>query len=490
MNASAVSQVWLFGAKMGPLNDALVHIGFNNPELFRVLLNNRGSRPQAAVVSITRAFEFPAAQRLGQPRRRPAVSRRLPGARLGNDVDAARRAWTRALHRRAVDARERGRADGQGPAAALRESARRHRRPPTRATTSSRAGTTSAPTSTARRSSRPTTHRAVDALVPSSAYLSKDGRSVFVGLPGIKPVMQMRVGWTLATADGTAFQDSASFTPYELTTFNPEAEGFGKLTVDLTPKTEVARASGPVSVEEGRRRLRALWLHRVPRERRVGGLEARPELQGTLRRRPHVPGRARPGHRQRGLHPGVDPRALREGRHRLRPNRHGHAELLRRAERAAARVGHPLHQEPQIGPASRYIGERHRASRGIVTRLDSSDPSDAWWPDSTRRVPESGRISAVPSGRVRGRPCRCLGCESVAKRVSGSTSVARRAGAGRPQSTHRQQRHAVNGSLDVTPTSIPSMSRLRNTAPARPSDRPSASWTSPSLRTIQRTWRA
>ena len=66
----------------------------------------------------------------------------------------------------------------------------------------------------------------VDPLVPSSAYLSKDGRSVFVGLPGIKPVMQMRVGWTLATADGTAFQDSASFTPYELTTFNPESGGF------------------------------------------------------------------------------------------------------------------------------------------------------------------------------------------------------------------------------------------------------------------------
>ena len=55
-----------------------------------------------------------------------------------------------------------------------------------------------------------------DVLVPSSAYLSKDGRSVFIGIPGMKPVMQMRVGWTLATAGGTVFQDSASFTPYEL----------------------------------------------------------------------------------------------------------------------------------------------------------------------------------------------------------------------------------------------------------------------------------
>jgi len=58
-NASAMSQVWLFGARMGPLNDSLVHIGFNNPELFRVLLNTRGAKPQAALVSVTRAFEFP-----------------------------------------------------------------------------------------------------------------------------------------------------------------------------------------------------------------------------------------------------------------------------------------------------------------------------------------------------------------------------------------------------------------------------------------------
>ena len=49
VNASAMSQVWLFGARMGPLTDELVHIGFNNPELFRVLLNNRGSgrRPRS-----------------------------------------------------------------------------------------------------------------------------------------------------------------------------------------------------------------------------------------------------------------------------------------------------------------------------------------------------------------------------------------------------------------------------------------------------------
>ena len=69
-----------------------------------------------------------------------------------------------------------------------------------------------------------------DRLDPSRAYVSKDGHSVFVAVPGMKPVMQMRVGWSLASAAGTAFQDSASFTPYELTKFDPEAKASARWT--------------------------------------------------------------------------------------------------------------------------------------------------------------------------------------------------------------------------------------------------------------------
>jgi cytochrome c2 len=94
----------------------------------------------------------------------------------------------------------------------------------------------------------------IDRLAPSSAYVSKDGRSVFVGVPGMKPVMQMRVGWSLTTAAGPPFQESAYFTPYDLPTFDPVREGFGHITVDLTPKAATTPdASGPVSVNEGRR---------------------------------------------------------------------------------------------------------------------------------------------------------------------------------------------------------------------------------------------
>ena len=60
INPSAASQTWLVGARMGALNDSLVHVGFNRPELFRVLLNERSPQPQAAVVSIVRDFDVPA----------------------------------------------------------------------------------------------------------------------------------------------------------------------------------------------------------------------------------------------------------------------------------------------------------------------------------------------------------------------------------------------------------------------------------------------
>jgi cytochrome c2 len=69
----------------------------------------------------------------------------------------------------------------------------------------------------------------------------------------MKPVMQMRLGWSLATADGTAFENSAYFTPYELPAFDAASEGFGNITIDLSPRAVAAAAAVPVSAEEGRR---------------------------------------------------------------------------------------------------------------------------------------------------------------------------------------------------------------------------------------------
>jgi cytochrome c2/glucose/arabinose dehydrogenase len=251
-NASAMSQVWLFNGRMGPLNDDLVHIGFNNPEIFRVLLNDRGKKPQGALVSITRAFDFPplngsvnpadgqlyitgfqilgwgtTAPRLaglgrvrytGAPVTVPrAVIPMDKGVLLAFDV--------------AVDANQAVDPDNYSLTSWNYQRTYRYGSPQFKA------------------DGKP----GIDRLAPSSAYLSKDGRRVFIGVPGMKPAMQMRLGWSLATAAGEPFQESAYFTPYELTPFDPRAEGFGDLTVDLSPRAVAVAADAPVSAAEGRR---------------------------------------------------------------------------------------------------------------------------------------------------------------------------------------------------------------------------------------------
>lgn len=92
-----------------------------------------------------------------------------------------------------------------------------------------------------------------EALTPSSAYLSKDRRAVFVGISDMRPAMQLRVGWSLATEGGVSFAHNAYLTAHELTRFDPTAEGFESLTVNLSPRPTLARADTPITVDEGRR---------------------------------------------------------------------------------------------------------------------------------------------------------------------------------------------------------------------------------------------
>ena len=255
-NASAMSQIWLFGARLGPLTDGLVYIGFNNPELFRVLLNERTEKPQAAVVSVTTAFDFPplhgsvnptdgalyitgfqilgwgtTATRLaglgrvrytGAPSTVPRdIVPMEEGVLIRFDVPLDRRMATNP--------------DNYSLATWHYKRTYQYGSPQFKAD-----GTTG-----------------IDLLMPASVYLSTDARSVFVGVPKMAPVMQMRVGWSLATAGGMKFQDTAYFTPYELPKFSSRAEGFGDITVDLTTRAAPAKADGPVSADEGRRLYRA-----------------------------------------------------------------------------------------------------------------------------------------------------------------------------------------------------------------------------------------
>ena len=69
----------------------------------------------------------------------------------------------------------------------------------------------------------------------------------------MKPVMQMRLGWTLKTTAGKIVAQNTYFTPYELTSFDPKAEGFPPVIVDLTPRTGLADVATPITAEEGKR---------------------------------------------------------------------------------------------------------------------------------------------------------------------------------------------------------------------------------------------
>ena len=90
-------------------------------------------------------------------------------------------------------------------------------------------------------------------MTPSSAYVSHDGKSVFVGVPDMRRVMQMRFGWSLAAADGTAFNQNAYFTVHELPRFEPATEGFDEVVVDLSPRTARTAAVTPITAKEGER---------------------------------------------------------------------------------------------------------------------------------------------------------------------------------------------------------------------------------------------
>jgi mono/diheme cytochrome c family protein len=250
VNTSGISQVWLFDGRMGPLNDNLVHIGFNRPELFRVLLNERGTRLQAAVVSVTRAFEFTPLNGAMNPRDGLLYIAGFQVIGWGNMLDAegglGRVRYTGApvLIPNALVPMDQGvllRFEVALDPKTARDSASysiqswNYRRTYKYGSPHYKDDGTPGQ----------------DALGVSGAYLSKDGHSVFVAVPGMKPVMQLRVGWSLATAAGTRFSDNAYTTPYELAKFDPQAEGFGDIAVDLTPRAIAAQAAGPVSLEEG-----------------------------------------------------------------------------------------------------------------------------------------------------------------------------------------------------------------------------------------------
>jgi mono/diheme cytochrome c family protein len=250
VNPSGGSQVWLVNAKMGALNDALIHLGYYRPEIFQVLLNRRGTREQATVISITRDLQFAPLNAAVNPRDGLLYVAGLQiwgtVAKQFTGVARLRPTGTPSTLPTEVAPTEKGVLLRFGialdPAAATRAenfSAERW--------------------NYVRTANYGSPHfkrdgsKGQEAMTPANAYLSRDRKAVFVAIPDMRTVMQMRIGWALKASDGTEFNHNAYFTPHELTPFDPKAEGFDGLQVDLSPRAADLAAPVVVSAEEGRR---------------------------------------------------------------------------------------------------------------------------------------------------------------------------------------------------------------------------------------------
>lgn len=250
VNSSAVGQVWLVDAKMGGLTDALIHIGYNRPEIFLVRLNERGQRTQAAVVSLTKDFAYAPLNGAVNPLDGQLY---LTGMQIWGTTIKRISGFTRVRYTGAPNPWPREIVP-MDKGVLLRFDV----------PLETQQATNLASYSVERWNYQRTANygsphfkldgtKGTEQLAPSSVYLAKDGKSVFLGVPDMKRVMQMRVGWNIALKDGKKIANNAYFTPYEFPAFNPTTEGFEAITVDLTPRAMAQAENTPVTVEEGAR---------------------------------------------------------------------------------------------------------------------------------------------------------------------------------------------------------------------------------------------
>jgi glucose/arabinose dehydrogenase/mono/diheme cytochrome c family protein len=253
VNPSAASQVWLVGAKMGPLNDTMLHLGYNRPEVFSVLWNGRGRGPQAAVVSLTQDLRFAPLSAGVNPRDGQVY---VAGFRVFATTAQEVSGLARLRHTgrpyllpREVVPMQQG--------VLLRFDVELDER-------SLRPGAFAVERWNYRRTYKyGSPHYRLDGslgqerMLPGSVHLSRDRKSVFIALADMRAgVMQMHLNWSLRAHSGAAMNHSASFTPQELLAFQPELEGFAPAKIDVTPVSAAIATTDAAprpSPQEGRR---------------------------------------------------------------------------------------------------------------------------------------------------------------------------------------------------------------------------------------------
>ncbi|MDB6140227.1 MAG: hypothetical protein JWO94_3299, partial [Verrucomicrobiaceae bacterium] len=250
VNPSGATQVWLNDARMGPLNGSMLHLAYSRADIFRVMFDERQTKAQAAACNIPLPIMFPptnghvnpadgqlylvgfqiwgtTAQRvsgLARVRYDPAVKSVLP-----NDLAA----MDKGVLVRFDSPVDKTQASNPDNFSVERWNYKR-----------------TFDYGSAHYKLDGTTGQEI--LTASATYVSEDGMSVFVSVPDMKKCDQMHLGWNIKSAAGTPMQNNAYFTPWNFSTFDPVKDGFGNITINMTPRVAIVKIVKP-SVDEGKR---------------------------------------------------------------------------------------------------------------------------------------------------------------------------------------------------------------------------------------------
>lgn len=255
VNSSGASQVWLRGAKMGPLNDSLIHIGFNRPELFKVHFDDSGARRQGAVTPVLSGFP----SGLLKGRVHPVDGTLwLAGFKIwGTSAEQISGLYRVRMTGKPCWVPEEVRSSDRG--VLLRFSQ------PVDETIATSLASYSVDRWNYRRTHnygsgnyRPDGEPGQESVPVTSAYVSRDRRAVFIGLPGLEPVHTLRVTYRVPDGSGQlppaeAIQH-AYLTIHQNNPIDLKKEGFGAIEVDLKVKAGegLTMAAPKPSIEIGK----------------------------------------------------------------------------------------------------------------------------------------------------------------------------------------------------------------------------------------------
>lgn len=259
VNQSATSQVWLRRAKMGPWNDALLHLGYNRPEVFRVFVDDSAGLRQGAVTPVLAGWPTGLFKGAVNPEDGLLY---LCGFKIWGTVASEISGLFRVRPSAhdvpvLVDARS-----------SERGVLLRFDRAPDPAVIAQPASYTVDRWNYVRTSGYGSGHYKLDGqpgqetLAVASVVRSEDGRAVFLGLPDMRPCHTLRVTFRagLPGAGGAPMNLAGDirnvfFTVHALKSLDLKKEGFPTNEVDLTVKAGAGPALAAVkpTAEEGRK---------------------------------------------------------------------------------------------------------------------------------------------------------------------------------------------------------------------------------------------